>query len=204
MAHPIKIDQLLVLDYPFLSENDECYSLREYKPRAGYAYSATNNFISNLKKEMDRRGRPEWRYKEEAIEEAAGLLATLNSEWLRQTTLVPIPPSTVKDDALYDDRMLRVLRRLEERKGFALDIRELIYQTQSTRSSSRSDRRLTIPELRAVYRVEESLAGPRPGQVCLFDDLLTTGLHFKVAKELLLDRFPQMRVMGIFLARSLH
>jgi predicted amidophosphoribosyltransferase len=181
-------------------------SPREYRPRAGYAHSATNNFISNLKKRAVRHGRPEWRYKEEAIEEAARmLLAGFAVRWLRQATLVPIPPSVVRGEQGHDDRMVRVLRRVTALAGEPLDVRELIRQDRTTRSSSRSGgARLTAAELRAVWRIDDALAEPPPRRLCVLDDLLTTGLHFKVAKELLAARFAPAGVAGIFLARSLH
>jgi len=59
----------------FLSGDDVCFFLGEHTPRAGYARGETNNFISNLKKKMDRRNRPKWHYKEEAIGRAAAMLA---------------------------------------------------------------------------------------------------------------------------------
>ncbi len=205
MERPTRIDALLLQDYPFLTVHDECYCLREYRPRVGYSYSTTNNFISNLKKETVRHGRPEWRYKEEAIEEAARLLTAFDPPWLQETTLVPIPPSVAKGDEGHDDRMVRVLHRLAELAGLRLDVRELIRQDRTTRSSSRSGTaRLSLAELREVWRIEETLADPRPRRICVFDDLLTTGLHFKAAKELLAPRFAPAAVVGIFLARSLH
>jgi predicted amidophosphoribosyltransferase len=205
LQRPTRIDSLLLPDYPFLTVHDECYCLREYRPRVGYSYSSTNNLISNLKKEPVRHGRPEWRYKEDAIEEAARLLTAFAPRWLRETTLVPIPPSVVKEEEGHDDRMVRVLHRLAELADLRLDIRELVRQVRTTRSSSRSGgARLSVTELREVWRVEESLAEPPPRRICVFDDLLTTGLHFKVAKELLAARFAPAAVVGIFLARSLH
>lgn len=61
------IDELTRPDHTFLSPDDECYYLGEYAARVGFAFSRTNNLIQNLKKPVDRRGRPEWRWKEEAI-----------------------------------------------------------------------------------------------------------------------------------------
>ena len=59
-----------------------------------FRFGFANNLISNVKKPVDRRGRPEYYYKTAAINECAGYLArTLNDNWLRNATLVPIPPS---------------------------------------------------------------------------------------------------------------
>lgn len=105
------IDDLLRPLYPHLTAADQCYFLREYTAGRGYAGSETNHLILNLKKPPDRRGKPEWRYKERAIEQVAReFRASVNLSALRRVTLVPMPPSKAKSDPLYDDRMLQVLR----------------------------------------------------------------------------------------------
>jgi predicted amidophosphoribosyltransferase len=116
-----------------------------------------------------------------------------------------MPPSKVKGDPMYDDRMVQVLCSLSRICGLELDVRELIYQTASTRASSRSaGHRLTLPELRETYRIDPGLAEPVPRRIGVFDDLLTSGAHFRAARELLTRRWPHLRVVGIFLARSLR
>jgi hypothetical protein len=59
------------------------------------------------------KGKPEWPWKERALREAAAAFRTaLNNDYLSIATLVPIPPSKAKTDALYDDRMTRMLRAI--------------------------------------------------------------------------------------------
>lgn len=69
-----KIDDLTRPDHSCLSADDDCYFIGEYTARKSYAFSSTNNLIVNLKKPMERRGRPEWQYKGRAIETAAAML----------------------------------------------------------------------------------------------------------------------------------
>lgn len=64
------VDDLIRPQHFFLEPDDKIYFLREYTAGAGFAHGETNNIISNLKKDMDRRGKPEWYYKERAIENA--------------------------------------------------------------------------------------------------------------------------------------
>ena len=66
-----EIDELTRPDHSWLTADDRCYFLGEYTARQGYAYSPTNDLILNFKKPPDRQGRPEWRYKELAIQRAA-------------------------------------------------------------------------------------------------------------------------------------
>ncbi len=196
-----QIDDLTRSDHAYLQGDDECLYLREYTSGQGYGHSETNDLISNFKKKPDRRGRPEYRYKEQAIWTLADELrgANLNRDWFAKATLVPIPPSKVRGHPLHDDRMLQVVRRFSVGTGY--DVRELIVQRDNMEAAHESARRPTPFELEANYYVEESLASPHPTAIALFDDVLTTGSHFRAAKRLLRTRFPDVRVVGIFVAR---
>jgi hypothetical protein len=201
-----RIDELYRSQHHFLTPEDDCYFLGEYTPGAGYAHSATNDLIANFKKPPDRRDTPEWPYKRQAVARAAAMLAAaLDPGWLAHATLVPMPPSAARGDPAHDPRLAETLADLERTAGRPLDIRELLVQAASTRSSSRSGGdRLSLAELRAVYRIDASLAGAPPRTIGLFDDLITSGAHFRVAQEMLRERFPHAWVSGIFLARCLH
>ena len=98
---PTRIDKLTLPDHPHLTQGDECYFFGEYTARGGYAYSHTNNLISNFKKGMDRRNRFEWRYKLSAIQEVATAFRTALPDWfgpdlIPSLTFVPVPPSKDK------------------------------------------------------------------------------------------------------------
>lgn len=201
MAKLLRIDEHSRPDHFYLTAEDECYHILEYTPRQGHNFSSTNQLILNLKKSVDRRGKPEYHYKEKAITEAGDLFrSVLKNDWLSTTpTLVPIPCSKHKDHPLYDDRMLRVLRRMMT--GLGGDIRELIVQTENL-ESFHGGTRMPPTELAEYYQVDEALCGTRvPTVFVLFDDMLTTGSHFKAAKSVLSTRWPNVPVAGIFLAR---
>jgi hypothetical protein len=42
---------------------------------------------------------------------------------------------------------------------------------------------------------------PAPEKLVVFDDLLTTGCHFKAIAQILGERFPNKHVVGPFIAR---
>ena len=195
-----EVDDLTRPDHSHLTEDDHCYFIGEYTARQGFAYSATNNLILNFKKTLDRRGRPEWRYKEHALRTAAAAFRrALNPEALDRLTFVPVPPSKAKGDPLYDDRLMRMLRAI--RPEPPLDIRELIVQTQSTDAVHDREIRPRPEEIEALYRIDETLREPAPRLVAVVDDLLTTGAHFRAAKSILSARFPEIAVVGMFIAR---
>jgi hypothetical protein len=194
------VDDLLRPLYPHLTVADQCYFLREYTSGRGFAHSETNRLILNLKKSPDRRGRPEWHYKEQAIQQVAReFRASLNLQRLRAVTFVPMPPSKRRDDPLYDDRMLRVLHALDEERQ--LDIRELLLLAESTGPSHAAIARPTITELIANLEINDVAAHPAPTSIALVDDVLTTGAHFVSAKHVLATRFPGVSIRGLFAAR---
>lgn len=195
-----KIDELTRPDHSYLEADDECLFLGEYTARKGYAYSVTNKLILNFKKPVDRRGRPEWQYKERAIQDAAAAFrAAIQPAWLNATTLVPIPPSKARTDPLYDDRMLRMACAIIPKAR--LDIRDMIIQDNNLQAAHGTENRPTPEALRAAYQVDGALIRPTPNRVALIDDVLTTGAHFKAGQALLQRAFPGTPIIGLFIAR---
>jgi hypothetical protein len=134
-----KIDESNRGDHYHLNQDDECYYLFEYTSHKDFSFGFANDLISNLKKSVERRGRPEYRYKLRAIEACTQYLAaTLNDDWLRVATLVPIPPSKDRLSPLYDDRVTAICRGLSGVKPYAIDVRELVEQTISIQAAHES------------------------------------------------------------------
>lgn len=198
-----KIDDLTRPDHTFIEVGDECLYLGEYTARKGYQFSDTNNLIFNLKKPMDRRGLPGWQYKRRAIEQAGRQLRealdALNPRWLSMSTLVPVPPSKIRTDPMYDDRMAQVLQVMA--RGMTLDVRELVVQRESTEAAHSVDTRPMIDALCDNYVTDEGLVTPPPRVIGVVDDVLTTGAHFKAVQRILRSRFPELKIYGIFVAR---
>lgn len=186
-----KIDELSLPNHCNICEDDECYFIISYTSGKGYNYNHENSLISNLKKGMDKKGKPEWGYKIKAIKECARYLKEVDipSAFSKNITLVPIPPSKAKSDPEYDDRLSQVLH---EAFGDELDIRELIIQKESTQSSHTSDEKRDPKKIAQNYEINEVEAKEVKNCIILFDDVLTTGAHFKAAKSVLLESFPNL------------
>jgi len=199
----IEIDELTRPDHSHLEPDDVCVFLGEYIVGGGWQAGRTNQLILNLKKSPEHRGTPQWHYKGRAIQQAADdFRAALDLDSLSRVTIVPMPPSKAKDDALYDDRMLRVVRHLC--RGTQADVRELLYQSVSRESFHGSSQRRDIEGLIEKFRVDEALANPPPGFVVVVDDVLTTGASFRAAKTVLHRRFgTALDVFGLFVARRI-
>jgi len=54
------------------------------------------------------------------------------------------------------------------------------------------------------YTINEDLAAPAPETIILFDDVFTTGCHFKAMELVLKKRFPDVGILGLFLARTVR
>lgn len=195
-----KIDEHTRPDHSYLDKGDECYYLLEYAPRQGYEHSSSNDLIINLKKPVSRRGLPEYRYKEQAIRQAGDMMrAVLPQEFVAQATWIPIPSSKTVEHPDYDDQVVQVLRLLTQ--DATCEISELIIQTESL-ESFHDGCRLNPEQLAYYYRLNEILSATiTPAVFAVFDDMLTTGSHFKAVKSLLQNHWPRVPAVGIFIAR---
>ena len=195
-----KIDELTLHEHFHLTEEDECYFLGLYTAYGGYSYSDTNKTIFNFKKKLDRRGKSDWIYKGHAIHGCArAFREAVNAFELDAMTFVPVPPAHIKNDPLYDDRLIQMLQYADPSRN--LDVRECVVQIENTRSSHESEDRLSPTEIANVYKFRKYPDCPRPKLIAIVDDILTTGAHFKVMKGILLNQFPNVKVIGFFLAR---
>jgi hypothetical protein len=193
-----QIDELTRKDHPFLSKDDVCIYWGEYTARKGYAYSEANTLILNFKKSSDRKGRPEWHYKLQAIDRVATIFRnTIKSTFLAESTIVPIPPSKAKSDPLYDDRMTQAVTKIAPE----LDIRELVSMKETVDASHASDNRPTPARLTDWMEINRNCLAPIPKRILLFDDVITTGAHFVAVKTLLREVLPSVEVFGFFIAR---
>lgn len=196
------VDSLTLAHHWYLKPTDRCFFLGEYTARKGYSFSATNNLIQNLKKPLDRKGKPEWRHKEQAIIMAGRALRSGFKEGALvkpKATIVPVPPSKARGDVLYDDRMLRVLQ--EMCAGVDADVRELVIQNSSTAAAHETVDRPTPAQIVANYSIDDSVALPVPKLILVTDDVLTTGAHFKAMQQILGSRYPGVEIVGFFIAR---
>jgi predicted amidophosphoribosyltransferase len=200
-----RLDEASRADHIYLSASDRCAYLAQYcSGSADSGNGACHQLIRNFKCEPSRArsDRRRARYKQEAI-------ATLGA-WLRQAvprrvaescTWVPIPPSQRAGDPDFDDRLARTLQLAFE--GYDVDVRSLLSQTSSTPRDHAGRARLSEQALFEILRVDEDQLMLRAvrGRVVLFDDVLTSGKHFKCCERRLKEVLPGTPIAGIFLMR---
>ena len=84
-----RIDETTIVDHPRLHATDEIYYIFEYTSQRNYAFGATNNLISNLKKKPSRSTLPDYKYKRRDMRACSESLAgATNHAWLNGATLV--------------------------------------------------------------------------------------------------------------------
>jgi predicted amidophosphoribosyltransferase len=124
---------------------------------------------------------------------------SLNPDWLKEATFVPIPPSKAKGDPEYDDRMRVICEKIPAESQ--IDVRDLVWQTESYEAAHESDHRPSVADLLKIYQINEDASAPAPKAICIMDDVLTAGVHYRAMHTVLSRRFPGISIVGIFIAR---
>jgi hypothetical protein len=196
----LQIDEITRAEHYYIREDDVCYHLWEYVKGGRFQEHPTNQLILNLQIALSERANNpyRWRYKPRAIQYAANALSqVVPQDFFQHFTWIPIPPSGARGSEAHDPRLMHVLEAV---RPPIPDIREMVYKVVDHTSKEKG----LTPEERAVdYLIDERVAEPPPARIIVFDDVLTTGSHFKAMKLVLSARFPGVPVMGVFLARRL-
>jgi predicted amidophosphoribosyltransferase len=94
--------------------------------------------------------------------------------------------------------MLQVCQGI--RKPNAPAVRERIQQIESAETFKGRNRK-KLHELRENYEFVEAAFANCPNNIMICDDVLTTGSHFRALKDMILEKKPGAKVIGLFIAR---
>lgn len=192
--------------HSYLEPSDECWVIADY--RAGNCgASEIRQLIFNWKcaPSTARRNPEHRRAKEAAVSTVASILRRCcDRQWAENATWCPIPTSKVIGSRDYDDRLRRTVRTAFA--GYDLDVRMLLRQTVSTSPDHIASTRSTSEHLYNVLQVDvRALERQSPRQrIVLFDDLLTSGKHFKCCQRRLREVAPEVPISGLFFARRVQ
>jgi len=199
-----KVEQETRHLHHYLDETDECFFIGEYTSGRNYEFSQINQLIYNLKKKpsLQHTNPSAYKYKLLDISVVSNCLKRiLKKEHLNSVlTIVPIPPSKTRSHPEHDDRMWRICAGLIE----GLESPDLIELIQSKENVAATHQEEHKPPPKELIRNYEIVAHPGylPRKyVVLVDDMLTTGTHFKACKNLVLQAYPNVNVVGIFVSR---
>ena len=159
------------------------------------------SMIMNFKKPLNQKGQGHFKYKGIEIDRIAKHFKTAIPELSSpDTILVPIPPSKSRSHPDYDDRGVRLLQRFCEGRPHE-DIRDMISSRQTVVASHDRQDRPRPEEILENLELDPKQCVDQKPRIVLFDDLITTGAHFKACKELLTPAFPNSTIEGLFIAR---
>ena len=193
-------------DHSFIEPSDECWFITEYRPGNRGAYGI-NRLVFDWKSSVSAAAlNPAVsRSKESAIRTVASLLRRCcDRQWAENITWCPIPTSSALGSPDYDDRLWRTVRAAFE--GYDLDVRLLLRQVVTTTADHMAVRRSTSRQLYDALQVDVGALQERPlrQRIVLFDDLLTSGKHFKCCQRRLREAAPWIAVSGLFFARRVQ
>jgi predicted amidophosphoribosyltransferase len=197
-----RIDESNIGDHSLLTSADEVYFWREYTSHRNYSFGPGNDLISNLKKKPSTANIYERKHKVRVIRECSAFFAqAIDAYWLDHATFVPIPGSKAVGHPDYDDRMSQIFRGI--RAAPPIDVREIVLQQTSIIAAHEAGAgaRPTVQELIQNYAINESKCQPVPELIGIVDDVLTAGAHYRATHKVLSDRFPGVRIAGLFVAR---
>lgn len=204
LAQVVKLKQIkgaLLAEHFYLHWSDTCHYLMEYEAHPKQLKHSTKQLIADFKHSGAKY--PYNVLKAEAMHHLLKrfqryILPTLD---LSNSTLVPIPSSKAKDDPRHDDRMIKLLQ-MGCYKHEA-DIQELIMNKNSLPASHRQKENRPNPNtLFNNYAIDPSRTENIKANIILFDDLITSGAHYRAAHRLLSKSFgSKVTIRGIFLAR---
>lgn len=192
-------------DHPHLSPDDRCVYFGEYTPagdsgKPAWSLSKANQILANLKKDPSKKNSDEWRYKTLAITEVGELIRqNLKEDILRTTLFVPAPPSKPEAHPEHDARMLQVAKAI----GKDIDARPVLETIQARDRASLGDEPRSVDALKANLRIVDAQVRRRqvPERLVILDDMITTGATYVACRDLLIERFGDIRVFGLFVVR---
>jgi hypothetical protein len=198
------LDPIRRADHVYLSSTDRCSFMLEWIAKPGPARARCRQLLRDFKcppsaAHANARGATA---KQQAIDTMAQLLrAAVSQRAAQEVTWVPVPPSKAPADSDFDDRLLRTLARAFN--GYDVDLRCLLYQAQSTPADHLGSARLGAAALLENLCLDVTRLRERPvrRRIQLFDDVLTTGKHYKCCEQRLRDALPRIPISGVFLLR---
>lgn len=95
--------------------------------------------------------------------------------------------------------MLQVVQAI----GGDVDVRPILETISTREQASQSDAARSVSKLKANTRINEEEAArlPTPKKIIVLDDMVTTGSTYIACKNLLMERFGNIKVYGLFIVR---
>lgn len=183
----------------YLTDDDICVYAREHTD-GGYEASHSNQMLFNYKKPLVCKDTGQWYYKIHSIALFATELSRL--KFPTNSVLIPAPTSKPRSSVLFDSRIDDSINELIKYRP-DLKLQHILDMSEEIRSAH-SEGGPRDPAIIEQYITVSNFKGiDIPDKVFIIDDIITTGGHFKAAKNAILKRFPDMNVVGVFWAKHI-
>ena len=187
-------------EHHYITDADYCLCKREYVSGYGYQGGPTNKLVLNFKKTPDRKNNPsEWQCRIRAVETFAREAEILFPLDLN-ISVTAIPSSKHKNDPEYDNRFEDLFKKLSKARP-NLNIEWPIEIKKTIQASHHGGGR--DPEGFKRNYVWRGFKKNSYKALCIFDDMLTTGAHFRAVSDFLRENGYKGRITGIFWSRAM-
>lgn len=200
------INKIGAFNHRCLEPDDSCMFLmvREHHEKHDpiSSWSKPYSLIKNLKiKPSELKQNPaRRRYKESAIDLFAMDLGRLLSQSPNRLAIVPAVTSRRKDDADYDDRLVKVCS-LASASLPNVDCWDIFDLVASVPSASGEGGTRNPNAIASNILIAQRFDADRYDHVLLIDDVITTGAHFKACQKIIYSAFGK-KAFGVFWART--
>ena len=189
-------------DHYYLSAGDRCFYFYVYRP--GSRSSGVNRLIRNFKCPLHgvRHDARRARSKAAAIRRIAMLLRTrVPRQLVEGATWIPIPTSMPREHPEFDNRLEKALHLAFA--DYDRDVRPALRVLGPALADHFAGQRLRLEALQGLIAVDRAALrdGPLRERIVLFDDLLTSGKHYRCCERALHDVLPGIPISGCFIAR---
>ena len=190
------IDDLTRHDHYFLTEDDICFFFGSYLTGSDFRRDDFHQLFFNFKKPLDSSGQF---YKKRDIDSVGEMIARAFP--MDGALFIPVPPSTAKSEPDYDARCLQALEEAKRLSAVEMFVSDVLRQRESMEPTHLRQDRYRPEDYRANYEIVDRESLVAADQIVVFDDLITTGAHFRAISDLVREINPRADVFGLFLGR---
>ena len=183
---------------PHIKKNDFWVYAREYVSGPGYEAGPTNSLILNFKKKPSKKNTPQWPYRENAVKEFKEDIEILLGS-INQAFLTSIPSSKKKNHSEYDNRFEDLFKEIL--KSHPQWIAEWPVEIKRNKEPSHTSGERNPETLRENY-LWKGFKNREPEVLYIFDDLITTGAHFRAMSDFLIENKYKGKIIGICWAKT--
>ncbi len=185
--------------FQYLTREDKILYHIEYCPSLGIT-NTNNSLVYNYKKDISFKNEKSWYYKTQAINHFANIICRLPFSDIDNRLLLSAPTSKCRNSELFDSRNDDVITLVHRKIGIPISFNlDAIEDSSPTHSQSGYRNPSYFKDLFSFIPFVNE-----PKIVYIVDDVITSGSHFVVWRDLIKNAHPSVKVRGLYLARTVN